>query len=133
MHNCYPFFFIFGHTSESTISSFKYNLKSIIMGKSLLESNNENADNQFEESLIKWISDEKIGFEFAEVLNRLFYDKSVELILFRSQLLDRSASVILYKHSYAETVIGKKLDVKDSLDIAKAIADLDIVLPNLPD
>jgi glyceraldehyde 3-phosphate dehydrogenase len=97
------------------------------MGKSLLESNNENADNQFEESLIQWISDEKTGFKFAEVLNRLFYDKSVELILFRSQLLDRSASVILFKHSYAETVIGKKLEIKDSLDIAKAIADLDIV------
>jgi len=49
------------------------------------------------------------------------------MIFFRTQLLDRSASIILYKHSYAESVIGKKLEVKDSLDIAQAIADLDLV------
>jgi glyceraldehyde 3-phosphate dehydrogenase len=97
------------------------------MGKSLLESNNRKEDSHFDESLIEWINDEKLGFAFAEVLNRLFYDKGVELILFRSQLLDRTASVILFKHSYAETVIGKKLKIKDSLEIAKAIADLDLV------
>ncbi|MEA3477266.1 MAG: glyceraldehyde-3-phosphate dehydrogenase [Bacteroidota bacterium] len=97
------------------------------MGKSLLESTNESPDNHYDESLINWISEEKCGFKFAEVLNRLFYDKGVELILFRNQLLDRSASVILFKHSYAETVIGKKLEVKDSLAIATAIADLDLL------
>jgi len=96
------------------------------MGKSLLESSNGTPENHFDESLIKWINDEKLAFKFAEILNRLFYDKGVELIFFRNQLLDRSASVVLYKHSYAETVIGEKLEVRNSLDIAREIDKLDL-------
>lgn len=83
-------------------------------------------NDHFEESLNKWIEDEKKGFEFIELIGKLFYDKSVELMFFRSQLLDRSSSVILYKHSYAKTVIGKTLDIADSCDLAKAILESDI-------
>lgn len=91
----------------------------------------EAKENHFQESLNKWIEDEKIGFEFVDMLGKLFYEKSIELILFRSQLLDRSSSVILFKHSYAKTVVGKKLDIRDSLAIAKAIFKLDILQARL--
>lgn len=91
----------------------------------------EAKENHFKESLNNWIEDEKLGFEFVNVLGKLFYEKSIELILFRSQLLDRSSSVILFKHSYAKTVVGKKLDIRDSLAIAKAIFELDIIQARL--
>ncbi|MBE9492061.1 MAG: glyceraldehyde-3-phosphate dehydrogenase [Bacteroidetes bacterium] len=91
----------------------------------------EAKENHFKESLNNWIEDEKLGFEFVDVLGKLFYEKSIELILFRSQLLDRSSSVILFKHSYAKTVVGKKLDIRDSLAIAKAIFELDILQARL--
>jgi len=80
----------------------------------------------FEKSLDNWIANEKYGFEFIEAIGKLFYDKSIELIFFRSQLLDRSSSVILHKHSYSQTVIGEKLEIKDSLLIAKAMLKMDI-------
>jgi glyceraldehyde 3-phosphate dehydrogenase len=80
----------------------------------------------YEDSLKQWHEDEKAGTEFIDLLSKLFYNKSIELIFFRSQLVDRSASVILHKHSYAYTVIGKKLNIQDSLEIAKAIYDLDL-------
>ncbi|MBN2637742.1 MAG: glyceraldehyde-3-phosphate dehydrogenase [Bacteroidales bacterium] len=75
----------------------------------------------YEVSLNDWAHQEKLANEFISVLYKLFYDKSTELVLFREQLIDRSASVILYRHSYAENIIDKPLNIKDSLTLAKAI------------
>jgi len=82
--------------------------------------------NRFETSLKSWINDEKVALEFVSLLGTLFLDRNVELILFRSQLIDRSASVVLNKHSYAINVIGYKLDIRISLLLAKAINEVDI-------
>ena len=80
----------------------------------------------YESFLKEWVLQEQLSNEFINVIYKLFYDKSIELLFFRSQLIDRSSSVILYKHSYAENIIGKKLKVKDSLKLAKAILHCDI-------
>ncbi len=80
----------------------------------------------YESFLKDWVLQEQLSNEFINAIYKLFYDKSIELIFFRSQLIDRSSSVILYKHSYAENIIGKKLKVKDSLKLAKAILHCDI-------
>ncbi len=75
----------------------------------------------YELSLNDWSYQEKVANEFISVVYKLFYDKSIELVLFRDQLIDRSASVILYRHSYAENIIDKPLKIKDSLKLSKAI------------
>ncbi|VAW26608.1 NADPH-dependent glyceraldehyde-3-phosphate dehydrogenase, partial [hydrothermal vent metagenome] len=80
----------------------------------------------YENSLKDWSYQEKLANEFISVVYKLFYDKSIELALFRDQLIDRSASVILYKHSYAENIIDRPLHIKDSLKLAKAILHSDI-------
>lgn len=85
-----------------------------------------NMSNHYEDSMKSWFDDEKAGFELINVLGKLFYDKNVELIFLRNQLIDRSASVMLFKHSYAKTVVGKKLKIQDSLMLAKVIAELDL-------
>ncbi len=81
----------------------------------------KNLNGTYEESLNDWAKREKYANEFINVLYKLFYDKSIELVLFRSQLIDRSASLVLYRHSYAENIINKPLRVIDSLRLAKAI------------
>lgn len=91
-----------------------------------LPSNGVASKELFDKNLDSWIADEKAAIEFINVVGRLWFDKSIELILFRSQLIDRNASRILYKHSYAKNFIGKVLSIHDSLNIAKAIYDLDI-------
>lgn len=75
----------------------------------------------YESSLESWASQEMVATEFISVLSRLFYNKSIELVLYRNQLVDRSASRILYWHSYAENIIKKQLRIEDSLLLAKAI------------
>ena len=82
--------------------------------------------NRYETSLKTWIDDEKCALEFANLVGTLFLDRTVELILFRSQLIDRSASVILYKHSYATNVVGYPLDIRNSLLLARAIEETNI-------
>jgi glyceraldehyde 3-phosphate dehydrogenase len=81
---------------------------------------------EYADSLDKWIVDEKLGFEFVNIVGQLYYDKSIELILFRSQLIDRSSSVILYKHSYSKTVIGKVLKIKDSVAIGRVLLEMEL-------
>ncbi|MCX6234152.1 MAG: glyceraldehyde-3-phosphate dehydrogenase [Bacteroidetes bacterium] len=81
---------------------------------------------QYDEILGKWITDEMAGFEFENIVGKLFYEKSIELIIFRSQLFDRSSSVILFKHEYSANTVGKPLSIHDSLILAKAIYQLDI-------
>lgn len=83
--------------------------------------NKKSMNGNFEDSLNDWARQEMITNEFISVLSKLFYNKSIELVLFRSQLIDRSASLILYRHSYAENIINKILKIEDSLELAKAI------------
>lgn len=92
----------------------------------LTNSNGINSNNHFEKTLKKWISEEEYAIEFINVISKLWFDKSIELIIFRRQLLDRSASNILNKHSYAENIINKKLNIKDSLLLAKTISQIKI-------
>jgi glyceraldehyde 3-phosphate dehydrogenase len=80
----------------------------------------------FEGELSKWITDEMAGYEFIDILVKLFYEKSIELILFRNQLFDRSSSVVLFLHSYAVHTIGKPLKMQDSLILAKAMYEMEI-------
>jgi len=81
----------------------------------------KNMNGLFEKSLKEWANQEMIANEFISVLSKLFYNKSIELVLYRNQLVDRSASKILYMHSYAENLVGAKLDISTSLKLAKAI------------
>lgn len=89
--------------------------------------NKKNINGSYEDSLNTWAKQEMIANEFISVLSKLFYNKSIELVLFRSQLIDRSASLILYRHSYAENIINKQLKIEDSLDLAKAILHCNVI------
>ncbi|WP_394907083.1 glyceraldehyde-3-phosphate dehydrogenase [uncultured Mesonia sp.] len=68
----------------------------------------------------------KATVEFIKVLNDLWYDKSIELVLFKNQLLDQNVSEILYLHEYAGEFVQKPISIFDSVEIAKAIKDLDL-------
>ncbi|MDD3132547.1 MAG: glyceraldehyde 3-phosphate dehydrogenase NAD-binding domain-containing protein, partial [Bacteroidales bacterium] len=75
----------------------------------------------YNNALKKWIDDEKAAVEFANVIAKLWFDKSIELILLRSQLIDRGAAKILNKHIRAEAILKTPVKVQDSLLLAQAI------------
>ncbi|MCX6272038.1 MAG: glyceraldehyde-3-phosphate dehydrogenase [Bacteroidetes bacterium] len=82
--------------------------------------------NSYQEALKLWMDDVKAANEFVGVIHKLWFDKTIELILYRRQLLDRSATSILHKHSYAQNIIKKPLVVQDSLLLASAMLELDV-------
>lgn len=75
----------------------------------------------YEASLKAWNENEKAANEFINIVGRLWYDKSVELILLHSVLVNRGSGKILNKHLRAEAILEKPVRVQDSLMIAKAI------------
>lgn len=64
--------------------------------------------------------------EFIQIVSDLWYDKSIELVLFRNQLIDRNVSQILNLHDYAGKFVQKPISIFDSVEIARAIKALDI-------
>lgn len=80
----------------------------------------------FNASLKSWIDNEKAATEFISVVSKLWFDKSIELILLRSVLVNRGSGKILNKHIRAETILKKPVRVQDSLLIANAILEEDI-------
>ena len=61
--------------------------------------------------------------EFIKIVSDLWYDQSVELVIFRNQLVDKNVSDIVNLHQYAEEFVEKKISIDDTLAIAKAISE----------
>ena len=64
--------------------------------------------------------------EFIKIVSDLWYDKSIELVIFRNQLIDRNVSEILNLHEYAGAFVQKPISIFDSVEIAQAIKTLDL-------
>ncbi|MFN3939669.1 MAG: glyceraldehyde-3-phosphate dehydrogenase, partial [Chitinophagales bacterium] len=63
--------------------------------------------------------------ELSTIATMLWFDKSIELMIFRRTLVDTRASEILNNHLYAQRFLNQPLDIEITLGLAKAISDLD--------
>ncbi|MCD6018980.1 MAG: glyceraldehyde-3-phosphate dehydrogenase, type [Bacteroidetes bacterium] len=86
----------------------------------------EKANAAYETQLNEWIVQEKAAIELIGTIGKLWFEKSIELILFRNQLVDRSVSEIMNLHLYAKNIVKKTISVNDTLAIATAIYNSDI-------
>jgi len=85
-----------------------------------------NHKDKYEAELADWIQLEKAAIALIHVAGALWFDKSVELVLFRNQLVDRSASEILNLHQYSKEVVKKPINVLDTLHLAKEMNKLEL-------
>ena len=83
-------------------------------------------DDVYEKELSFQTDRRKATVEFINIISDLWYDKSIELVLFRNQLIDRNVSEILNLHEYAGEFVQKPISVFDSVEIAQAIKTLDL-------
>ncbi|MCC7301978.1 MAG: glyceraldehyde-3-phosphate dehydrogenase [Bacteroidia bacterium] len=81
----------------------------------------------FESQLGTWIHREKEAIELIGVIGTLWFEHSVELMMFRNQLVDRSASEIMNLHQYSKDVVNKPIEVSRTLELAKALLTFDLV------
>ena len=68
----------------------------------------------------------RASVEFIKIISDLWYDKSIELVLFRNQLINLNVSDILNLHEYAGEFVEKPISIFDSVEIAQAIKELDL-------
>jgi glyceraldehyde 3-phosphate dehydrogenase len=83
-------------------------------------------DDVYEKELSFQTDRRKATVAFINIISDLWYDKSIELVLFRNQLIDRNASEILNLHEYAGEFVQKPISIFDSVEIAQAIKILDL-------
>lgn len=78
------------------------------------------------ESFKEYINQEEAAVDLINSIGHLMYGKSVELVLFRNPLLDKSISEVLNLHRYAEEVVNKPINIYDSSELAKELMNMDI-------
>jgi hypothetical protein len=80
-----------------------------------------NSTTLYEKELSFQADRRKAAVEFIKIISDLWYDKSIEMVLFRNQLIDKNVSEIINLHEYAGEFVGKPISIFDSVEIAKAI------------
>ena len=68
----------------------------------------------------------KAAVELIKIISDLWYDFSIELVLFRNQLMDRNVSEILKLHEYAGEFVNKPISIFDAVSIAHEIKILQL-------
>ncbi len=86
----------------------------------------ENANKAYETQLNDWINQEKAAIDLIGTIGKLWFEKSIELILFRNQLVDRSASEIMSLHQYAKNIVKKSISVNDTSLLASIILSTNV-------
>ncbi len=97
------------------------------MKTATLDPQEKTNQSSYENQLNDWINHERAAIELISVVGSLWFEKSVELLIFRNQLYDRSASEIMNLHQYAKDIIKKPINAKDTLIIAKELQKLELV------
>ncbi len=74
----------------------------------------------------RWIELEKNAVELMNLVGKLWFDHSIELLLFRQPLFGVSGSEILASHEHAKKISGRDISIHLTLELTKAITDLEI-------
>ncbi len=80
----------------------------------------------YNQSVKSRIGDEKLATEFIKTISDLFYDKGVETVLFRNQLIDMRPSEILNLHDYGRKFVGKNITIQTTTELLEEILKSDI-------
>ncbi len=84
------------------------------------------SSHSYNEMVQNRISHEKLATRFIKAINDLWYDKGIEMVLFRNQLIDKRASEILSLHHYARKVVGQPIEVDATTALLEAMLKLDL-------
>ena len=78
----------------------------------------------YEKEVLVQAQNRRATVEFINIVNRLWYEKAIELVLFRNPLIDKRAGEVLHLINYAKAFVSKPITIIDALEIAKAIEEL---------
>jgi len=79
------------------------------------------AQNEYSQKVGLRIHNERLAVDISACVHELFYNRGVEIVLFRNQLRDKSSSQILELHQYANDFVGKAISVDNTLEMLQAL------------
>ena len=80
----------------------------------------------YETQLNDWVNKEKLGVNLLNSVGTLMYDKGIELILFRNQLLEIGVSELMNSISYSNNVVGRKVNIEIAAALANEMLKIDL-------
>ena len=82
--------------------------------------------NLYSKKLDCWIENEKIAANLLNLVGQLMYDKGIEVVIFRQNILDVGVTELMRLVSYAENVVKRKIELNIALEIAKEITKMQL-------
>lgn len=76
---------------------------------------------KYQSEFQNWIEKEKKAIELINIVGQLWFERSIELVLFRKPLFDVGSSEILAHHQYAKEVSGIDISIYTTLELATAL------------
>lgn len=86
----------------------------------------ENDRTAYESKLNEYVSAEKSAVSLISSIGYLMYEKSIELVLFRNPLVDKSISEILNLHKKAKSIAYNPVDIHETSSLAEELTKLNI-------
>lgn len=83
--------------------------------------------NAYAQDLDNWVDRQRAAVSLLNSIGNLMYNHSIELVLFRNELVDCSVSEILSLHEYGRKTVNKPIDVFTSSELAQIIESLHLV------
>jgi glyceraldehyde 3-phosphate dehydrogenase len=80
----------------------------------------------YEQELTFQTDRRRASVEFIKLISDLWYDDTIELVLFRNQLIDRNVSEILNLLEYATEFVDKTISIFDAVEITRTIKQLNL-------
>lgn len=81
---------------------------------------------EFESELNNWVDQEKKAVSLINTMGKLLFDRSVELVLFRNQLVDQRVSEILKMHRNTQNYTNRPVSIYDTAALAKELLEIDL-------
>ncbi|NQX98479.1 MAG: glyceraldehyde-3-phosphate dehydrogenase, partial [Flavobacteriales bacterium] len=78
----------------------------------------------YENKLNAYVDDEKSTVNLISSIGHLMYEKSIELVLFRNPLVDKSISEVLKLHKKAKTIAYNPVSIHDTAGLAAELVNL---------
>ena len=85
----------------------------------------------FEKELAFQADWRKATTKFIKIVSDFWYDKSIEIVLFKNHVIDKNVSDIIYLHGYSGEFVQKPISIFDSVEILRSIADIPLPLLSL--
>jgi len=83
-----------------------------------------NGTKSYEKELAFQADRRKATTESIKIISDLWYDKAIEIVLFKNQVIDKNVSDIINLHEYAGEFVQKPISIFDSVEILRAINDI---------